>query len=230
MLMQIKHLLNKIGYDVKKYHPIFETTVKQLGIHTVVDIGANVGNFSKQMREEFPNAKIYMFEPLADCFQEIQKKFSEDKNHEAFQCALGNTKGETVIARSSFHPSSSILRMSELHKRLYPKTASVRDENIKMDKLDDVLAHEILTKNILVKIDVQGFEDKVIAGGQNIIKQASAIIIETSFVMLYENQPLFGDIHDTLRALGFAYHGDIGRHYSRLTGELIYEDSLFLKK
>lgn len=230
MLMRIKKLLNACGYDVKKYHSPLNTTLRPLGIKTVLDIGANVGHFSAQMRQSFPEAMIYAFEPLPDCFAALQSRHANDPRFKAIQVALGNRDGEMVMERSGFHPSSSLRVMSALHKQLYPKTAKSRPETIRITRLDEALANERLEPGLLVKMDVQGYEDAVIAGGTNVIRQASAAIIETSFVPLYEQQPLFNDICKAMDGLGFSYSGDMGRHYSRITDKLLYEDSLFLKK
>ena len=81
---------------------------------------------------------------------------------------------------------------------------------------------------MLVKIDVQGFEDRVLRGGERTIREAKAIIIETSFVPLYEGQPLFSDIRRQLTGWGFVYAGSVGQIRSRTTGEVLQEDSLFL--
>lgn len=228
--MRLKRFLNKFGYDVKKYHPTFATTIRPLGINTVIDIGANIGLFAKHMRTEFPTAMIYAFEPLGDCFAQMTQSFIGDPHFKGFKLALGETKGQSVIERSSFHPSSSLRHMSDLHKTLYPKSKDARPETIEIDRLDDVLANVSFTEKILVKIDVQGYEDKVLAGGANVMKRASVAIIESSFVPLYEGQPLFNDICQRMNELGFSYYGDMGRHHSRITGKLLYEDALFLKK
>lgn len=227
--MKIKKILNIFGFDVKRHHPLYETIIKPLGIKTVVDIGANIGMFSKEMRERFPDAHIYAFEPLADCYQSLMSTMGSDNRFRAWNTALGDINGQTEIQRSSFHPSSSLLRMTALHKKLYPRSKDLKAESIATKRLDDI-GDLILEKNILIKMDVQGFEDKVIVGGEKTIGKAAVVIIETSFVTLYENQPLFGDIHKMLGELGFSYYGDAGRHYSRISGKLIYEDSVFLKK
>jgi FkbM family methyltransferase len=229
MLMKIKRFLNKFGFDIKRYHPLYETTLKPLEIRTIIDIGANTGMFSREMRNKFPDAQIYAFEPLPDCYEALISKMKSDKKFKSWNVALGDANDQAKIEKSSFHPSSSLLKMTELHKRLYPKSKDSRIETIEVKRLDDIRDLR-LEKNILIKMDVQGFEDKVIAGGKKTIKEAAAIIIETSFVTLYENQPLFNDIYITLTNLGFSYYGDAGRHYSRLSGKLIYEDSVFLKK
>lgn len=230
MLMKIKKLLNKFGYDVKKYHPVFETTIKPLNIKTVLDIGANIGSTALEFRKLFPDAHIHSFEPLPSCFSKLVENMHGDNKFNAYNIALGETEGEMIMQESSFHPSSSLLPMTDLHKKLYPKSSGMTERKIRIAKLDKILSPDSLEKNIFIKIDVQGFEDHVIAGGQKVIQNARAIQIETSFVTLYEGQPLFNDIYQLLIKLGFSYYGDLGRHYSQISGKLIYEDSIFINK
>lgn len=229
MLLTIKKILNRFGYDIKKYHPVFQNTVLPLNIRTVIDIGANTGKVALEYRQLFPQAHIYSFEPLPSCYAKLEESMRGDTNFTSYNIALGDTSGETVMEESSFHPSSSLLKMSDLHKKLYPKSKDSVKKNIKIEKLDEVLSKETLSKNIFVKLDVQGFEDHVIRGGTHILTKASAIQVETAFVALYEGQPLFNDIYRLLSDLGFVYYGDVGRHYSSETGKLLYEESLFIK-
>jgi FkbM family methyltransferase len=152
-----------------------------------------------------------------------------DDNFTAHNFALGDSNGETHIERSSFHPSSSLLPMAKLHKELYPKSAGSHSETIQVRTLDSVAASLQIQGPTMVKIDVQGFEDKVIVGGKETIQKASIVITETSFVSLYEGQPLFDDIYRALRELGFVYYGSAARNYSKRTDTLIYEDAIFIK-
>lgn len=230
ILMLIKKIINSYGYDVKKYRPLFKETIKPFNIKTVLDIGANNGHYAKNIRHILPTARIYSFEPLADCYQQLTTTMATDPNFEAFNVALGDTDQETTINLSSFHPSSSILPMGELHKKLYPKSKDSTPQKIKIKKLDDILPVEKLIDDILIKIDVQGFEDKVITGGENVIKKAKVVIVETSFVTLYESQPLFDDIYHQMKNLNFSYFGSLERHYDPHSGQLIYEDSIFIKQ
>lgn len=228
--MGLKKVFNRFGFDIKKYHPVYETTIMPLDIRTIVDIGANIGVYAREMRQRFPDAQIFAFEPLSDCYRAIEKRFEGDAKFKGWNVALGEKDEETTIKRSSFHPSSSLLPMSDLHRKLYPKSGGSISEIIQVRRLDDILRAENLEKNILIKMDVQGFEDRVMRGGEETIRNAAALVIETSFVPLYAGQPLFGDIHRIAEQLGLAYYGDLGRHWSRESGKLIYEDSLFIKK
>lgn len=228
--LKLKKLLNRFGYDVKRYYPGFERVILPLGIQTVIDIGANTGAFAQEMRKRFPDAQLYLFEPLADCFAQIHSAFANDPRVKAFPLALGDVQGSATIERSSFHPSSSLRHMSDLHKELYPKSKGSTLETIRIDTLDAILGETELSERILVKIDVQGYEDKVLAGGQKTMRRASVAILETSYLPFYEGQPLFHDICHLMNELGFSYYGDLHRHYQPKTGKLLYEDALFVKK
>jgi len=84
--------------------------------------------------------------------------------------------------------------------------------------------------NILLKVDVQGYEHKVIDGSRNILNMVKVIIIETSFHELYEGQPLFAEIYELLNRLGFVYSGSWGELKSPLDGAPLQQDSIFIRK
>lgn len=228
--MLIKKFLRRFGYDVRHYYPFWETVVAPRNIRTVLDIGANNGEFSKEVFAHIPEVRIYAFEPLPDCFQTLTRVCAGNDRFNALEVALGDTNGTATIQRSSFHPSSSLRPMAALHKTLYPKTAGATEQIITVARLDDVMKEMSCDGALMIKVDVQGFEDKVIAGGTETFKRASLILIETSFVELYEQQPLFGDIHRQLEALGFIYAGAAAEHRNPKTGELLYQDSIFIRK
>ena len=81
----------------------------------------------------------------------------------------------------------------------------------------------------MVKIDVQGLEDKVIAGGEDVIAAARVLIIETSFVPLYKGGPLFHDIYAILKQRGFTYHGNFEQLVSPQDGRVLQADAIFIR-
>ncbi len=86
-----------------------------------------------------------------------------------------------------------------------------------------------IVDNLLIKIDVQGFEHKVISGGRNTVRLATILIIETSFQSLYVGQPLFEYVYELLRE-DFRYMGALDQSQSLTDGSVMYEDSIFVKK
>ena len=70
----------------------------------------------------------------------------------------------------------------------------------RLDEIEEVDAVDYL------KIDVQGSELSVFKGGRGKLRSAVAIHTEVSFVTLYREQPVFGEIDLSLRSLGFLPH------------------------
>jgi hypothetical protein len=77
-----------------------------------------------------------------------------------------------------------------------------------------------------IKIDAQGFEDRVIYGGKEIIKKARFCMLELSLVSLYENSILISDINSLMRSLGFRLVDIVGKITGR-SGEILQLDGLY---
>jgi hypothetical protein len=80
----------------------------------------------------------------------------------------------------------------------------------------------------MLKIDTQGYEDKVLAGATELIKRVDIVVIENSFFRFYDNQPLFEDIFRILSEKGFKYRGNIAQKKDA-SGMPLFEDSIFIK-
>jgi hypothetical protein len=120
--------------------------------------------------------------------------------------------------------------MTELHKEAFPFAAGEMTESVDVDTLDNVVGGLNLEDNILLKIDVQGYEHKVIMGSASILSRIKVIIIETSFHELYEGQPLFHDIYELLFEQGFVYAGSWWELKSPLDGLPLQQDSIFIRR
>ncbi|MDR2146037.1 MAG: FkbM family methyltransferase [Tannerella sp.] len=198
-------------------------------IRTVLDVGANTGQFARKARILFPDAKIYSFEPIQSVYEKLKQNFAGDMNFKAFNTALGEENGEVTFFQNDYSDSSSCLKMKDTHKEAFPYTIHESAINVRINTLDAVLKVDDLQSPYLVKLDVQGFEEKVINGGQDIIRNAEYIISEVSFVELYENQPLFNVIYSKLTGMGFRYIGNFEQLLSPLNNEILQADALFKK-
>ena len=96
--------------------------------------------------------------------------------------------------------------------------------------LDDWFVTQDIPRPFVVKMDVQGYEDKVIRGGQKAFSQAAAVLAELSFTELYEDQPLATDLLLALRECDFEIADiyDISR--DPVTGFGFQFDALFLPR
>ncbi|RFM26494.1 FkbM family methyltransferase [Deminuibacter soli] len=239
----IRKFLQRFGYDIVKYNRPFvpgeisresvEQELKWLKAYqfaAVVDIGANDGQFSEKMRLLLPDAFIYAFEPIPQSFQQLQQHFRNDNKFKAFNVALGETAGELQLFQNEYTPSSSLLPMADAHISNFDTAVKTQQISVKIEQLDAVLDTAALQQPLLVKIDVQGYEDKVINGGGHVLKQATMIICELSFVELYKGQLLFADIVEKLKQLGFRYAGSLEQLRSPETNQVLQADGIFVRQ
>jgi FkbM family methyltransferase len=215
--------------SVETHELLNQPWVKDLNISTVLDIGANSGQFALSFNSVNPKAMIYSFEPIPQCFQALKKNIANIEGMAAFNVGLGDFTGELDFEVNTHSMSSSFLKMTETHKSAFPETLSSTVTKLKVEKLDSFIEKIEVVKPLLIKLDVQGFEEQVIKGGENMISLASIIIIETSFKILYEKQPLFDDIYFLLKKHGFIYAGSFDQLKDPLTGATLQEDSIFIR-
>ncbi len=222
--------LSAAGLDVRRRRPPDERWLVALDIATVRDNGEHVGSFYSRMRAALPDATIHSFEPLSDCYAALTERGAGDRAFHPHNYALGSTDDRVEMYRSEFSPSSSVMKMGDLHKAAYPFSAANELTTVAMKRLDDAAESLGIAGPVLVKMDVQGAESQVLDGGEATISRARALIIETSYRTLYEGQPLFAEIYDRLRSMGYAFHGNVQQMLDPRDGSALQADSLFLRE
>ena len=103
--------------------PVRWRWLRDLGIRTVVDVGASDGGFARRAREILPEARLFCFEPLTQPFQRLRERFAGDPRTTAVNLALRDVAGGADFHENESSGSSSLLSMSELHRQAYPFTA-----------------------------------------------------------------------------------------------------------
>jgi FkbM family methyltransferase len=216
------------GVDYDQYRRLNQPWLKSLDIRTVFDIGGNVGQFARLVHATLPEATIYSFEPLPDCHRELAKALGGFKSFQAFNYALGDAGGELDFWRSPHTPSSSFLPMTSAHEAAYPESRHSTKVRVQVRALDDVARQLSIQDGLFVKIDVQGYEGPVLRGGEETLRRAALVMIETSFVPLYREQLLFSGVLARMEALGFRFFGNLAQHGDPHSGCALFADSLFV--
>lgn len=194
---------------------------------TLLDIGANTGQFAHLARVLLPHARIISFEPLRDCFEVLQQQSTLLSPHEVLPFALGEHDGVTTIHRNAFSPSSSLLPMQELHTDELPQTAKTVAEEIEIRTLDGLADSLALSDPLVVKIDVQGYTLPVLRGGPVTIRRAAAVVAEVSVQPLYHGETTFDEVYSLMKQWGFAFRGNIDQWSSGRDGRILQCDCLF---
>jgi|WetSurMetagenome_2_1015567.scaffolds.fasta_scaffold55003_2 FkbM family methyltransferase len=204
----------------------FETS----GFRTVIDVGGYIGAFSLAVQTILPEAQIYCFEPLPDNFETLVKNLSAGSHFHAFRSAIGAEKGELAFYRSSFAPSSSALPMGDLHKQAFPHTAETTRVSVPVARLDDFLEEMKLVAPVLLKLDVQGYEEQALLGATQVLRHVDAVLTEVSFKPLYEGQANFDRLNELMKCNGFVYAGGFESLFSPLDGSILQSDLLFVHR
>lgn len=184
-------------------------------IATVIDLGANRGQFSLAARYCFPRAAIFAFEPLTQPYTTYQRIFAGDQSTRVFNTAIGTERSSAPIHVSGRDDSSSLLPITATQDQLFPGTGEVGTTTIQVDRLDALLSPADLQGTKLLKIDVQGYEAQALQGSTGLLDHIHYIYIECSFVELYEGQALAPDIIDWLHQRGFVLTGVFNMAYDR---------------
>lgn len=223
--------LYPLGVEPSTYREFNQSWLKKANIKTVIDIGANIGQFTFLIHGILPNAKIYAFEPLPECFSVLKERTATIPEIQVFNLGLGSQDTVLTFHRNPYADSSSFREMADLHRNQFPFTSGQEKLlEIPVKVLDSFSSQIDLQDNILIKIDVQGYEDEVLNGGANIISQAHMVIMEISFAPLYEKTSSFDELYNRMKQLGFEYKGSIGQLIGPIDGAILQCDALFIKK
>ena len=182
-----------------------DALLKRLGkdLRTVVDIGANRGQFALVARFHAPEARIIAFEPLEEPAEVFQRMFRQDTLMELHRCAVGAHASEAVMHLSKADDSSSLLPITALQTRVFPGTQERGTRRVTVRPLTDVLLPRQITPPSLLKIDVQGYELQVLEGGVALLDCFDYLLVECSYAVFYKDQALAGEVLSYLEKVGF---------------------------
>jgi FkbM family methyltransferase len=201
-------------------------------VDVVLDVGANSGQYATCLRQADFNGRIISFEPLSAPFSRLARGSSADPLWDCLHCALGDFDGTTAMnVAGNAGASSSILPMLQRHQDVFPQANYVGAEDVAIRRLD-CLAPEVLRENdaVFLKIDVQGFEKQVIAGGESTINdRCVGLQLELSFVSLYEGDMLIHEALDLMDSFGFVLAGLAPGFVDVRNGRVLQADGAFFR-
>jgi FkbM family methyltransferase len=200
-----------------------------IDFRTVVDVGANRGQFTLFALHAFPAARIISFEPLgapAACFRRL---FAGERRVTLHHVALAPVSGHTVMHVSGHDDSSSLLPITDRQEQLFRGTGEVGTETVQTGPLREFLHADDIAEPALLKLDVQGYELEVLSASVDLLSRFTHICAEGSYVELYQGQVLADELVSWLRDHGF----DMVLRYGNVTderGRTVQVDMLFERR
>lgn len=193
---------------------------------TILDVGANVGQFAAVARAHNPEAMIYSFEPIRACYERL-RRVAEACDLEAFNLGLGSSEGKAEIHVCGYSGASSLYPFTARGHALYPDLDMIGTETIQLTTLDQWAPGHLFGVTLL-KIDVQGYELEVLKGAVQTLPLIDAVYAEVNFAEVYEGQPLAEEIVSFMAAQGFSAPVSMNG-FGGVGGQAVQADYLFTR-
>jgi len=190
---ETSHFLRFLRWRDQGFHP-----------QVIYDIGAHDGLWSEMCEVLFAPHKCLLFEPQRQCHEKIHVRRQElGVDWILWPVALGDSDGTTDMHLTQNLAASSLLKPIQEQGLTGQDVKSVALEEVQVKTLDGLVGANNLPVPDLVKIDVQGFEWRVLTGGKATFPKAQRMVIEVSLSGIYEQQPLLREILNLLSGWGF---------------------------
>lgn len=218
--------------NYEKYPPARRMKlIADCGIDLVFDVGANTGQYARQLRKRGYKGRIVSFEPLKSAYQELVKRAAADPGWETVNIALGSEDSEDEINISSNSCSSSILDITPAHLGAMSSAQYIGKQPITVRKMDSIFNQYFHPGNkLFIKLDTQGYEKHVIAGAGNTMDKAVGLQVEMSLVPLFEGEMLLADMVKLMFNKGFVLWSLEDEFNNPGTGQLLQVNGIFLHK
>jgi FkbM family methyltransferase len=173
---------------------------------SVVDIGANPIDGDPPYKEMLQQriCRVTGFDPQPDVLTRLNAAKSDLETYLPYAVGDGGTHTLKICRGLGF---ASLLQPDQKVLTHFPGFSElgrvVNEIKLATRRLDDIAE---ISELDLLKIDIQGSELSVFKNGRTRLAKATVIHTEISFVALYEDQPVFGDVSLELRSLGFIPH------------------------
>lgn len=233
----VKSLIHKAGWVVHRFdpyaYPIYQLlqSLEYADVNLVFDIGANEGQFVRDLRWIGYTREIVSFEPLSTAHDRLLTAAKHDllwKVHP--RTAIGNFDGDIEINIAGNSVSSSVLPMLDLHASSETDSSYVGIERVPIARLDSVISLYLDDDSrYFIKIDTQGFEWAVLDGAVKSLRNARGLLCELSLEPLYKGQHPWREVIDRLEAEGFILWGILKGFTDKQNGRTLQVDGLFLR-
>jgi FkbM family methyltransferase len=192
---------------------------------SILDIGANIGQFYSDALKIVPNSYFYLIEANELCEVSL-KSLGVDYSISV----LSNCIKEVDFFTTSADPTCT---GNSLYREL---TSFFSDEKVKpvrkvTNTLDGMFYnHNVFNRFDLIKIDTQGSELDILIGGKKLVSNSLGVILETSVKEYNSKAPNQIEIFEYMNSIGFEKKELLGVNMNPDNHELVHEDYLFINR
>ena len=196
---------------------------------TIVDVGANEGNWTGSVLRIFPDAEVIAAEPNREPRAVMEARFADRRNVLIDPRAVSDTAGTAAFHVTRWSVFSSLLAPKpSLHELYAPSSAPTEEvDTVQVDTvtLDRLVGDRHVS---ILKLDVQGGELAVLDGGRDVLERTDCILVEVLFVPHYEGDTTFSGIHAAMVEQGFQLM-DMARPFREGNGPALWADACYAR-
>ncbi|MGL9621359.1 FkbM family methyltransferase [Bradyrhizobium sp. U531] len=181
----VRRVSHKFGVEVIKA-PSLMRFLESREIGLVLDVGANIGQFARSLRDSGYDRKIVSFEPVESAFQSASEASKRDPKWSVRKIGLGENTGTAIINVTQNSVYSSVVAQTAIAPLFDASTKVLKQQTFDIYRLDDLYS-EFSDENTFLKIDTQGFEKAVLNGARDSLAKILGIQLELPIEHLYEN-------------------------------------------
>lgn len=200
--------------------------LRRFDIDLLFDVGANVGGWARLLRERGYAGRIISLEPGSPQFDALSAAASSDPLWEVHRAGAGDVDGIETFNVTNNLVSSSFLALTDRFATTHPGIAVDSQEQVQIYRLDRFADQVPPGSRVWVKLDVEGYELRAIAGASELLCKATIIEVELTTSRLYEDEPLFYEVAPALYELGFELIA-VGSAVTASSGRTVRFDALF---
>jgi FkbM family methyltransferase len=180
------------------------TLMRELGITCVLDVGANTGQYGRELRAAGYTGRIHSFEPGPEAFGQLERSAAQDPGWVAHPVALGASAGQATL-RNWDGAGSESATLREPVAGVTGVLGAYRQETVAVRTLDEMVPElaGVEAARTLLKLDVQGFEREVLRGATHVLPQLAVAEVEAPLVPWYEDQASIAELLETFAGAGF---------------------------
>ncbi len=166
---------------------------------TLIDVGANVGDFTADFLSVFPDSQVWCMEPVSQTCQTLNRRFADNPKVRVVPCGASDRRGSAEIILAADHRFSTLIPYSQAG--LTGRNFEMVDrETVQLDRID-ALPIGADPGQLVLKIDVQGHEAVALQGAAGLLGRADLVLAEVSFANQHAAQaPSFSSITSLLAA------------------------------
>jgi len=225
----LRAMLHWPCFSLTSYRMVEDLRRQGVRPRTVIDVGANVGQFALAALELWAPTSLHAFEPLEEAQQVLHRHLARYPQSKLHPVALGAEDGVLTFHVNAHSHSSSLLQLAEGHRTAFPGAREVAEVGVHVRTLDVELSSADLPTPTLLKVDAQGYERWVLDGAPATLRRTRWVLLELSFRQMYEGEPPFLDMVQYMSTRGFRFVRPVGWLESPATGEILQCDALFVR-